>query len=58
MSSWSLAFLIIALLAALLGFAGLVGTAVLIAKLLFGIFGGLFLATLVLSRKRSSRWQR
>src|SRR6266853_4439147 len=43
MLSWSLAFLIIALLAALLGFAGIGGTAGWFAKILFGLFLAVFL---------------
>ena len=48
---WSVSFLIIALAAALLGFSGLAGTAVGIAKVLFGVFLVLFLISLFLERR-------
>ena len=38
MLSWAFTFLIIALVAALLGFTGIAGTAAGIAKFLFGLF--------------------
>ncbi len=38
MLSWAFTFLVIAIIAALLGFSGLAGTAAGIAKLLFGLF--------------------
>lgn len=38
MLSWAFTFLVLALVAALLGFGGVAGTAVGIAKFLFGIF--------------------
>ena len=38
MLSWAFTFLIIALIAALLGFTGIAGTAAGIAKFLFGLF--------------------
>jgi uncharacterized membrane protein YtjA (UPF0391 family) len=44
----TLAFLIIALVAGLLGFTGLAGTAVGIARVLFGIFLILFLVSLII----------
>jgi uncharacterized membrane protein YtjA (UPF0391 family) len=46
---WAVAFLIIALIAALLGFGGIAGTAVGIAKILFFVFLILFLISAVLS---------
>ncbi|HEY8932087.1 MAG TPA: DUF1328 domain-containing protein [Rariglobus sp.] len=54
MLSWSLCFLIIALIAAALGFGGIAGTAVGIAKVLFFIFIVLFLVSLVIGRKPSA----
>ena len=48
MLGWTLTFLIIALIAGLLGFTGIAGAAVGIARILFTIFLVLFLATLVL----------
>lgn len=47
MLGWALTFLIIALIAAALGFGGLAGTAVGIAKLLFVVFLVLFLVSAV-----------
>lgn len=54
MLSWSLTFLIIALIAAALGFGGIAGTAVGIAKVLFFVFLVLFVVSLVLGRKPSA----
>ncbi len=52
MLSWTLAFLVIALLAGLLGFAGIAGAAATIAKLLFVIFLALFLFSLATGRRK------
>jgi len=49
MLSWALTFLVIALIAALLGFTGVAGTAVGIAKLLFYVFVILFLVSIAAS---------
>jgi uncharacterized membrane protein YtjA (UPF0391 family) len=54
MLSWPLAFLIIALLAALLGFTGIAGPATWMAGAVFA----LFLATITLSRKQASKAER
>ncbi|MDP1630976.1 MAG: DUF1328 domain-containing protein [Caulobacter sp.] len=48
MLRWALIFLVVALVAAVLGFGGLAGTAVGIAKLLFFIFIVLFLVSAVM----------
>lgn len=48
MLNWAVTFLVIALLAALFGFAGIVGAAVGIAKLLFFIFIALFAFSMVM----------
>lgn len=55
MLSWPLAFLIIALLAALLGFTGIAGPAAWMAKALFVLFPLIFLASITFGRKRISR---
>ncbi|MBD5778537.1 DUF1328 domain-containing protein [Pelagicoccus sp. NFK12] len=47
MLQMSFAFLVVALLAALLGFSGIAGTAAGFAKILFGVFLVLFLISLV-----------
>lgn len=47
MLGWAITFLIIALIAAALGFGGLAGTAVGIAKLLFYVFLVLFVVSLI-----------
>lgn len=52
MLSWSLTFLIIALLSAALGFFVIAGTAALLAKGLFLIFLVLFLVALIGGRRR------
>lgn len=48
MLRWALIFLVVALIAAFLGFGGLAGTAVGIAKLLFFVFLALFLISAVM----------
>lgn len=58
MLSWPLAFLIIALLAALLGFTGIAGPAAWMAKALFALFLALFLASITFSRKWTSKAER
>jgi uncharacterized membrane protein YtjA (UPF0391 family) len=49
MLRWAVVFLVIALVAAVLGFGGLAGTAVGIAKILFFIFVVLFAVSLLLN---------
>jgi len=49
MLRWAVVFLVIALVAAVLGFGGLAGTAVGIAKILFFIFIVLFAVSLLLN---------
>ncbi len=48
MLRWSLIFLIFGLIAALLGFTTIAGTAIGIAKVLFFIFAALFVITLLM----------
>ncbi|WP_047403845.1 MULTISPECIES: DUF1328 domain-containing protein [unclassified Caulobacter] len=47
MLNWAVTFLVIALIAALLGFTSIAGTAMGIAKILFYVFLILFLVSLV-----------
>ena len=47
MLSWSITFLVIALIAAVLGFGGIAGTAAGIAKVLFVVFLVVFLLSLI-----------
>jgi uncharacterized membrane protein YtjA (UPF0391 family) len=54
MLSWSIFFLIVALVAAFLGFSTIAGTAAGIAKILFGVFLVLFLVSLVFGRSSQS----
>lgn len=54
MLRWALTFLIIALIAAVLGFGGIAGTSVGIAKILFFVFLFLFVVSLVVPRIRGS----
>lgn len=54
MLSWSVTFLIIALIAAALGFTGIAGTAVGIAKILFFVFIVLFVVSLIFGRRPSA----
>jgi uncharacterized membrane protein YtjA (UPF0391 family) len=52
MLSWALTFLVIALIAAALGFGVLAGTAMSIARILFVVFIVLFLISLIVPRLR------
>ena len=52
MLSWAVFFLIIALIAAVLGFGGIAGTAVGIAKLLFFVFLIIFVISLIMGVTR------
>ena len=51
MMNWAITFLIIALIAAALGFGGIAGTAVGLAKILFFVFIVLFIIAFVMGRK-------
>jgi uncharacterized membrane protein YtjA (UPF0391 family) len=51
MVSWSIFFLVIALLAALFGFSGIAGAAAIIAKLIFGLFLIIFTFSLLFRRR-------
>lgn len=51
MSGWAMTFLLIALIAALLGFTGIAGTATWIAQVLFVEFLVLFLFALLVGRR-------
>jgi uncharacterized membrane protein YtjA (UPF0391 family) len=51
MLSWSITFLIIAIIAAVLGFGVIAGTAATLAKILFGVFLILFLVSLLTGRR-------
>ncbi|MBO9422092.1 MAG: DUF1328 domain-containing protein [Labrenzia sp.] len=48
MLSWALMFLVVALVAAVLGFGGIAGTAVSIAKLIFFVAIALFLISAIM----------
>jgi uncharacterized membrane protein YtjA (UPF0391 family) len=51
MLSWTLTFLVVALIAGVLGFAGIAGIATSIAKVTFVIFIALFLLSFLLGRR-------
>lgn len=51
MLSWSITFLVIAIIAGLLGFTGIAGTAIGFAKILFLLFLVLFIVSLFLGRR-------
>lgn len=51
MLSWAVTFLIIALIAAVLGFGAIAGTAAGIAKILFFVFLLLFVISLLLGKR-------
>jgi uncharacterized membrane protein YtjA (UPF0391 family) len=53
MLSWAITFLVIAIMAAVLGFGGIIGTAAGIAKVLFFVFLALFVVSLFFGRGRS-----
>lgn len=52
MFGWAISFLIVAIVAGIFGFAGLAGTATWIAKVLFVVGLVVFLALLILGRRR------
>lgn len=49
---WAAIFLVVALVAAILGFAGIIGASAGIAQMLFVVFLTLFVATLLVGRRR------
>jgi uncharacterized membrane protein YtjA (UPF0391 family) len=51
MLSWSITFLVVALIAAVLGFGGIAGTAAGIAKVLFLVFLVLFVLSFIVGRR-------
>lgn len=51
MLSWTITFLVIALIAAVLGFGVIAGTPAAIAKILFFVFVILFLVSLITGRR-------
>ena len=51
MLSWAITFLIIALIAGLLGFTAIAGTAIGFAKIIFVVFLVLFVLSLLVGRK-------
>ena len=51
MLSWTLTFLVIALIAFILGFGVLAGTAVYIAKVIFVLFLVMFVISLIMGRR-------
>lgn len=55
MLSWAITFLIIAIIAGVLGFGGIAGTATGIAKILFVLFLVLFVASFIFGRMRGPR---
>ena len=54
MLGWTLTFLVIALVAAVLGFGGIAGTSMGIAKILFFVFIILFVLSLIASMVRKT----
>ncbi len=55
MLNWAVTFLIIALVAGVLGFGGIAGTSVGIAKILFAVFLVLFVVSLLFGRYRGTK---
>ena len=55
MMSWAITFLIVALIAAVLGFGGIAGTAIEIAKIIFFVAIILFLISAVMGLMRRGR---
>jgi uncharacterized membrane protein YtjA (UPF0391 family) len=54
MLNWSIAFFIVAIIAGVFGFFGIASAAVGIAKVLFFLFGILFVASLIMGLARRS----
>ena len=54
MLGWAVTFLVIALIAAVLGFGGIAGTAVGIAKILFFVFLALAVLSFLFGRSRTT----
>ena len=55
MLGWALTFLVVALIAGVLGFTTIAGTAIGVAKILFFIFLVLFLVSLVMNMMRGRK---
>lgn len=55
MLNWALIFLVVALIAGLLGFTSIAGTAIGIAKILFVVFLVLFLVSAIMHMVRGRR---
>ncbi|MDO8901072.1 MAG: DUF1328 domain-containing protein [Phenylobacterium sp.] len=55
MLNWALIFLVVALIAGLLGFTSIAGTAIGIAKILFVVFLALFLVSAIMHMVRGRR---
>jgi uncharacterized membrane protein YtjA (UPF0391 family) len=55
MLRWALIFLVVALIAAVLGFGGIAGSAAGIAKIIFGIFVILLIISIVMNMVRGKR---
>ncbi|MBP0616725.1 DUF1328 domain-containing protein [Jiella mangrovi] len=53
MIGWAITFLVVALIAAVLGFGGIAGTAVGIAKIIFFVAIVLFVLSLIFGRRRA-----
>ena len=51
MLSWAITFLVIALIAAILGFGGIAGTAIGMAKIIFFVFLVLFVVSFAMGRR-------
>ena len=51
MLNWAVTFLVIALIAAVLGFGGIAGAAIGFAKILFFVFLVLFIVSLLMGRR-------
>lgn len=51
MLSWAVTFLVVALIAAVLGFGGIAGSAAYIAKILFFVFLAAFVISLIVGRR-------
>ena len=51
MLRWSITFFVVAIIAAILGFGGIAGAAVGIAKIFFFVFLALFVISLIMGKK-------
>jgi uncharacterized membrane protein YtjA (UPF0391 family) len=55
MLRWAILFLVVAMIAALFGFTGVAGTGIVAAKILFFVFLVLFVVSLIMGNRTTTR---